>query len=97
MDSGQAPALSVPSGTKPPSQDPEQLVPGLELGTRTRAEGHRQLVMEEQVLDKEVLLITGQIGKRADEEPQHLKHSPRILDRSPAEVRFCRPTTSISK
>ena len=92
----QAPALTVPAddgvrsnehqmvaplGTEPPSEDPEQLVSRPQLGTRTRAEGHGQLVMEEYVLDHEALAVAKEANQDVEPEPKEFKHEDRIQDR----------------
>jgi hypothetical protein len=59
--------MVAPPGTDLLGQDPEQLVPPPDLGTRTRAKGHRQLMAEEDVLDYEVLAVAEEANEDVEE------------------------------
>jgi hypothetical protein len=73
--------MVAPVGAEPPSEDPEQLVSSPKVGTRARATGNSQLVMEEEVLEYEVLAAAEEANEDVEQEPKEVKQEDRIQDR----------------
>jgi hypothetical protein len=84
----------TPAGTQTASQDPEQLVRGVEAGTRSgssRTGQHCEFMTQEEVLEHEVVTRARRCPQAGEQQPEQFEHAPASLIYAPAEI--CRPTT----
>ena len=59
-----------PSQEESSSEEPEEAIGGLEMRTRTRAEGDVELMAQEEVLDDEVVAVPEEGAQGGEEDAQ---------------------------
>jgi hypothetical protein len=83
--------MPPPGRDESSSEEPEKAIDGLEMRTRTRAEGDVELVAQEEVLDDEVVAVPEEGAQGGEEGSEQFKHFVRVADS--AGPSFCPPTT----
>lgn len=74
--------MPLPGREESSSEEPEKAIDGLEMRTRTRAEGEVELVAQEEVLDDEVLAVPEEGAQGGEEDSEQFKHLVRVADRA---------------
>ncbi len=70
--------MPPPIPVEPAGEHPEELVPAVQSWEAPGSEGDLELLAQEEILEKEVVLVAEASGKRAEQEPEEGEHRIKI-------------------